>query len=152
MVSPETATNLIDILRGLVRQARGVAVRSQHLGMLPPPLGALLGNVECSQGHRPSVLAEELRVTQSALSRQVSHAEALGYVQRTPDPLDRRATLLSLTESGAEALRIHREAQLDWLRTAIADWSEEEVADLAGRLDRLRSALDAEPVPLTAAY
>ncbi|MFE3293081.1 MarR family winged helix-turn-helix transcriptional regulator [Rhodococcus sp. NPDC059234] len=150
MVSPETAANLIDTLRGLVRQSRRVSARSQHLGMLPPPLGALLGHVECSQGHRPSALAEELRVTQSALSRQVSHAESLGYVQRMPDPVDGRATLLSLTESGAEALRIHREAQLDRLRTAIADWSEEEVADLVGRLDRLHAALDTESAPVAA--
>jgi DNA-binding MarR family transcriptional regulator len=150
MVSPETAANLIDTLRGLVRQSRRVSARSQHLGMLAPPLGALLGNVECLQGHRPSAVAEELRITQSALSRQVAHAESLGYLQRTPDPEDGRATLLSLTESGSEALRIHREAQLARLRSAISDWSEEEVADLVGRLGRLQSALDAEPDPLAA--
>jgi DNA-binding MarR family transcriptional regulator len=149
MVSAEAASNLIDTLRGLVRHARVKAARSGHLGMLPPPLGALLSHVSCTEGHRPSTVAEDLRVTQSALSRQIAQAEALGYVARSPDPLDGRATLLSLTDAGAEALRVHREAQLDWAVSMMSDWTDEEVRDLTDRLGRLRDAASVGPVSTT---
>ncbi|MFD1813234.1 MarR family winged helix-turn-helix transcriptional regulator [Rhodococcus gannanensis] len=146
MVSAETASNLIDTLRGLVRHARAKAARSAHLGMLAPPLGALLSHVSCTEGHRPSAVAEDLRVTQSALSRQIAQAESLGYVARTPDPRDGRATLLSLTDAGVEALRVHREAQLDWALSMMSDWTDEEVRDLTDRLGRLRDATSTDPV------
>lgn len=152
MVSPESASNLIESLRGLVRQARSFSARSPHLGTLPPPLGALLSHIACVEGHRPSMVAEDLRVTQSALSRQVAHAESLGYVVRTPDPLDGRATLLSLSEAGVEALRVHREAQLQWALSMMADWTDDEVQDLTARLDRLRGVVGTEPNQVTRAH
>lgn len=149
MVSPESASNLIDSLRGLVRQARTVAARGAHRGMLPPPMGALLSHVECAEGHRPSMLAEDLRVTQSALSRQIAHAESLGYVMRTPDPLDGRASLLSLSEEGAEALRVHREVMLEWAMSAMSGWTDDEAEDLTSRLERLRDSVAPAPAQVT---
>ncbi|MFD4294558.1 MarR family winged helix-turn-helix transcriptional regulator [Rhodococcus sp. NPDC058505] len=152
MVSPESASNLIESLRSLVRHARAVAARGTHPGMLPPPLGALLSHIACAQGHRPSAMAEDLRVTQSALSRQVAHAESLGYVVRTPDPLDGRASLLSLSEAGTEALRVHREVQLEWAMSALADWTEDEVQDLTARLERLLGTAGARPRQASATH
>ncbi|MGW5075536.1 MarR family winged helix-turn-helix transcriptional regulator [Rhodococcus sp. NPDC004095] len=152
MVSPESASNLIESMRGLVRQARTVAARGSHRGMLPPPLGALLAHIACAEGNRPSMLAEDLRVTQSALSRQIAHAESLGYVVRTPDPLDGRASLLTLSEEGANALQVHREVMLEWARSAMADWTDEEVDDLTARLERLRGAVGSVPSPVTGAH
>lgn len=145
MVSAESASNLIESLRGLVRQTRAKAARSAHIGMLPPPLGALLTHIACSQGHRPSAVAEDLRVTQSALSRQIAHAESLGYVVRTPDPLDGRASLLSLSEAGTEALRVHREVQLEWFLSVMTEWTDEEVDALTATVGRLRDAVADEP-------
>lgn len=151
MVSPESASNLIETMRGLVRQARSVAARGAHLGMLAPPMSALLTHIACTEGHRPSMLAEDLRVTQSALSRQVAHAESLGYVVRAADPLDGRASLLSLSPRGVEALRVHREAQLEWVLSVMADWTEEEVGDLTTRLERLYSSVAPTPQQVTGA-
>lgn len=142
MISPEAASDLVDALRGVVLRSRAVAAGQQSAGALPQPLGALLTRIECADGHRPSALAEELWVTQSALSRQVAQAESLGYVQRHPDPLDGRAALLSLTEAGAEALRRHREMRARWVHAALADWTEEEVTDLTARLGRFSTAIE----------
>ncbi|MFC4602378.1 MarR family winged helix-turn-helix transcriptional regulator [Rhodococcus kronopolitis] len=143
MVSQDTASDLIDTLRGLVVRARAESVRQQFAGALPSALAMLLGHIARTEGHRPSMVAEELRVTQSALSRQVAQAESLGYVQRHPDPLDGRAALLSLTAAGNEALQRHRDAQARWVHDALADWSEDEARELADRLDRFSSAIDA---------
>lgn len=147
MVSPDSVSDLIESLRALVRLSRYKTARSAHLGMLPPPMGALLSQIACAAGHRPSAVAEDLRVTQSALSRQIAHAESLGYVVRTPDPLDGRATLLSLSDAGVEALRVHRQAQLDWIMSMMTDWNEDDVLALTASIDKLRDAVASELAP-----
>lgn len=52
---------------------------------------------------RPTALAEVLATGASHVSKIVRRLEADGWVQRTTDPSDGRATLISLTEAGEEA-------------------------------------------------
>ena len=49
---------------------------------------------------RQNRLAEAFRVSPSTLSEMLNKLEADGLITRSTDPADRRATLLSLTESG----------------------------------------------------
>lgn len=52
---------------------------------------------------RPTALAEVLATGASHVSKIVRRLEADGWVQRTTDPSDRRATLITLTEAGEAA-------------------------------------------------
>ena len=52
---------------------------------------------------RPTALAEVLNTGASHVSKIVRRLEDAGLVQRTVDPTDRRATLVSLTPSGETA-------------------------------------------------
>jgi DNA-binding MarR family transcriptional regulator len=52
------------------------------------------------RGKRPSVLAEVLGISRQACNQAVNQIEAAGYLSRTEDPADGRATLLVLTEQG----------------------------------------------------
>ncbi|PJJ73577.1 DNA-binding MarR family transcriptional regulator [Diaminobutyricimonas aerilata] len=54
---------------------------------------------------RPSALSEVLSTGASHVSKIVRRLEADGLVQRSTDPSDRRATLISLTEAGENAAR-----------------------------------------------
>ncbi|GEL98144.1 MarR family winged helix-turn-helix transcriptional regulator [Cellulomonas terrae] len=54
---------------------------------------------------RPTALAEVLGTGASHVSKIVRRLEADGLVQRSADPRDGRATLISLTASGKEAAR-----------------------------------------------
>lgn len=49
---------------------------------------------------RPSVVAERLHVAARSATDVVEFLVASGWVERTPDPADRRAQLLTLTASG----------------------------------------------------
>lgn len=65
-------------------------------------------------GVRSSVLAEHLRIAPRSATEVVDALEAKGLVERSPDPTDRRATLVSLTERGralAEDVRRARGAE-----------------------------------------
>src|SRR5919202_27005 len=48
-------------------------------------------------GTRVSDLAEQARVTKQSAGFLVEQLEAAGYVERVPDPVDRRARLVRLT-------------------------------------------------------
>lgn len=51
---------------------------------------------------RPSQLAELLHVNPRSATENVDNLVAAGWVERNPDPADRRATLLTLTPAGRE--------------------------------------------------
>jgi DNA-binding MarR family transcriptional regulator len=91
------------------------------------------------EGHvRVSEVAEQLSVDLSVASRQVAALVLAGYVEREPDPDDRRATRLRPTELGTQVLRDSHRRMVDTASCALGDWSEEEVAALAKQLERLR--------------
>ncbi len=69
-------------------------------------------------GTRIGVLAARAQVTKQAMAQLVAHLEHHGYVGRTADPEDRRATLVKATPKGAEVFAIAREYMRDVERLA----------------------------------
>jgi DNA-binding MarR family transcriptional regulator len=61
------------------------------------------------EGTRVSVLAERAQITKQSMAELVAHLERLGYVERVPDPSDRRAKLVRATPRGNELYAIARE-------------------------------------------
>jgi DNA-binding MarR family transcriptional regulator len=51
---------------------------------------------------RPGTLAEHLHIAPRSATEVVDGLEADGLVARTPDPADRRATLVALTDDGVK--------------------------------------------------
>jgi DNA-binding MarR family transcriptional regulator len=60
------------------------------------------------RGTRVSVLAERAQITKQSMAELVEHLERRGYVERIPDPDDRRAKLVRATEKGDELYGIAR--------------------------------------------
>ncbi len=54
---------------------------------------------------RVNELAREVVLSPTAMSRFVDRVEAAGHVRREPDPEDRRALRVALTDAGLDALR-----------------------------------------------
>jgi DNA-binding MarR family transcriptional regulator len=54
---------------------------------------------------RVNQLAREVVLSPTATSRFIDRVEAAGHVQRDPDPADRRALQIVITDSGVELLR-----------------------------------------------
>jgi DNA-binding MarR family transcriptional regulator len=72
------------------------------------------------EGSRLTDLAERSGFTKQAVGEAVSDLEQLGYVARVPDPVDKRAKLIRITERGERALeagyRVFDEIERDWAR------------------------------------
>ena len=83
-------------------------------------------------------IAQQLKVSATRVSRLVDRAEAAGLVERLPDPHDRRAQRLVLTDGGQQTARIFAPLVDDLLEAMVfAEFSERERATLIGLLDRL---------------
>jgi DNA-binding MarR family transcriptional regulator len=90
------------------------------------------------EGTRVSELAARARMTKQSMGELVAHLEAGGYVERVPDPTDRRARLVRLTPRGWEAYPIAREAIAD----VEAGWTARLGAAKMGRLRELLGELN----------
>jgi DNA-binding MarR family transcriptional regulator len=73
-----------------------------------PPHGNVMQFLDDS-GTRVSVLAERAQITKQSMAELVAHLERLGYVERVPDPSDRRAKLVRATPKGKQLYAIARE-------------------------------------------
>ncbi len=78
--------------------------RSGH-GRLRPRHGAVLAYLD-EDGVRATELARLSGRHKQIVGRLVDELEELGYVERRPDPADRRAKLIVPTERGLEQMRL----------------------------------------------
>ncbi|WP_299090828.1 MarR family winged helix-turn-helix transcriptional regulator [uncultured Microbacterium sp.] len=84
-----------------------------------------------------SALAEVLILDKGQISRTVRELEALGLIQRTPDPSDGRSSLLSATPQGLERLEAARRPQERGLHESLAEWELDDIHRLTALLHAL---------------
>lgn len=115
-----------------------------HDLQLAPLEFAVLQRLDVSQGRRLTDIGAELLCVKSTITRLVDRLEAAGLVLRTPDPDDRRAQRLVLTDSGEtvrdEACRLHG-AAVERRMNFLAPTEQQQLCSL---LVKLRSGLQVE--------
>ncbi|MEU0603553.1 MarR family transcriptional regulator [Streptomyces sp. NPDC006393] len=139
-ISPEVA----EIERALTRITYLSTRARQHerlMGLAGVPLDraavALLRQIADSEPLRPGELANRLGVEASHVTRTVQQLEKSGHVTRVPDPDDRRAQRIRLTEPGREAIARIREAGARGMQLALSGWPAEELHQLATLFHRM---------------
>ena len=99
-----------------------------------------------AEGSRLSELAERAQLTKQSMGYLVDYLERRGYVERRPDPTDRRAVLICLTERGWDeiraALAIIAQLEKEWARRL----GERRMAQLRALLEELDRTAE-QPVP-----
>ncbi|MFC6714468.1 MarR family winged helix-turn-helix transcriptional regulator [Branchiibius cervicis] len=116
--------------RALEVIARGGAARGEPAIDVPPRL---------------SLLAERLRIAPRSVTEVVDALEDKGLVRREPDPGDRRATVVQLSEEGertAERIRQLRHTRMDRLLDALDD---HEQAQLTVLLQKVLNGTERPP-------
>jgi DNA-binding MarR family transcriptional regulator len=95
---------------------------------------------------RVNELAREVVLSPTAMSRFVDRAEAAGYVRREPDPDDRRALQVVLTDEGLELLRAMWPVYQRGIAEHFASHLEGSPGDLRDTLRRIAGSAPGEPV------
>ena len=91
---------------------------------------------------RLSELAERMGITAPTASRAVDGLVDLGLLERLPDPADRRAVRIDVTEQGRVDVEVRKARVAAALEPAVAALSEQDRARLAKLLERLADELD----------
>ena len=119
-MTQHTQYPLIGLLQDVQRQmADELHERLWKLGYeeIRPSHGCVFGNMR-PHGVRLTDIAESARITKQSVGEIVTNLEALGYVERIPDPDDKRAKLVRLTKRGQEvqdaARAIFDEIEAEW--------------------------------------
>jgi len=144
MARTETIGLLEQEVGVLIRRVRRVIHERARLVHpdLQPASYLLLAYLAEAGPRRSSEIADNFGIDKGAISRQVQNLVQLGLVDRTPDPDDGRATLLSATdEAGVRLAEVnaHRRKYLD---ERLGDWSEDDLVSFVAALNRYNAALD----------
>ena len=151
MTAPDAHESFVRLEREiglLLRRARAISTRLA--AELHPDLdGAAYGLLALLQDAGPlraSDLVSRLGLDKSTVSRQVSALVGLGLVDRTADPLDGRAQVLTPSAEGSARLEDIRAARRARWEADLSDWPADDVArlaDLLGRLNGIGEAREA---------
>ena len=143
------AEGLIPAVVALRRAVRRRTRERMDVPALPPAQVELLRAVQDSPGVGVAAVARRLRLAENSVSTLVRTAIADGHLRRTPDPADRRAARLELTDAAHERLRRWRAAGADVVDAALARLDPADHAALEAALPALHRLLDAveEPDP-----
>ncbi|MGA4791016.1 MarR family winged helix-turn-helix transcriptional regulator [Nocardia sp. AB354] len=130
---------LVALLRGISASIVGELVTTLHAAGYPDITAAhhpVFYNMDAG-GTRLTTLAARAGITHQSMGELVADLIGLGYLARQPDPSDRRARLIVLTEKGKRAVRVARAAVSDIDRAWYAR------LEAAGIRGDLRTALSA---------
>ena len=90
---------------------------------------------------RPTEFSSALMLTSSGTTKRLDRLERAGLIARTPDPDDRRGTLITLTAAGREFVDAASEAHLANEHRLLGSLSESERERLAALLRKLLAGL-----------
>ncbi|MCX4473934.1 MarR family transcriptional regulator [Micromonospora sp. NBC_01655] len=141
---PDTLRALEHELTALLRRGRSLSwevAKEVHPNLEPNAYGLLLW-LRRSDAIRLTDLAARLGISKGTLSRQINGLEGLGLVRREPDPDDRRAFQLSLTEEGQRRFDAARSSRLAEFRRIVESWPKRDVEDFGRLLRRFNDAID----------
>jgi DNA-binding MarR family transcriptional regulator len=149
VISTSTAADLVEVIRDVVALSRTARQEVEVVGpcAVHHAQAGVLGLLHEEGEQRLGRLAGTLEVDASVISRRVAVLEEADLVVRRPDPDDRRAQLVALTDRGAEALRCYRTARAEEVATALVDRDDADVAALVAGLRDLLTDLNRVPAP-----
>ena len=120
----------------IARTAR--RLRQQAGEELSPSQATALATIDRHGPLTPSELAVRERIQRPTATRLIARLEEAGFVDRTPDPLDRRSCVVSLTPAGGELLDRVRTRKDAYLARRLRDLD----ADERATLDRAAAILE----------
>jgi DNA-binding MarR family transcriptional regulator len=128
----------LDELHRRLREHGHAAIREGH--------GCVFRFID-AEGCRLTDLAERAGYTKQAVGEVVVDLEGLGYVERVPDPGDRRAKIIRLSERGREAQQLVMALFADIERELAGRVGEERMATVREVLEELAAPERAPAIP-----
>jgi DNA-binding MarR family transcriptional regulator len=136
-------------LRPLVFQLYYLVRRQAPQHQLTLTQGSVLRTLMRDGPQRIGVLAEAEGVKLPSMTDVVARLKRLGMVARSPDPIDGRAVLVSITEAGTRFYRELVQAREEFLHARLAALTGPDRQAIAAALPALRRLLDLDSEGMT---
>ncbi|MDO3650976.1 MarR family winged helix-turn-helix transcriptional regulator [Nocardia mangyaensis] len=140
-IEPSIDTIATQLVRLHRLRDRALAQVKDRSGIDPAGF-VVLFRLVCDGPMRSGALAEAVHSDASTVSRQVAQLVDRGLVVRTADPVDGRATVLEVTESGREVAARIRVRRQESVAIVTEQWSAEDRASFAALLTRFVTDYD----------
>ena len=138
MAEAEPDESLTEAFWAVARRLRQVNREALAPWEITPSQFRALGTLVRDGTMRLSDLSERLRIAPRSTTEVVDALQDRGLVERLPDPHDRRATLVRLTEHGADLARSLRSTRAAEAAGFFARLTDADRTELARILDTLR--------------
>ncbi len=112
--------------------------RVKHLG-LTRSQWRVLGIIRRNPGIRQARMAYLMEIEPITLVRLLDRMQKSGWIQRRPDPVDRRANSVVLTDKAKDILSKMMPLALDVRRQALAGFTAAEYSDMLAYLRRMKN-------------
>ena len=144
MADDETMRALEHEMGVLVRRIRRmIAERARMVHPdLSPVAYSMLMALNDSGPRRASDLVDIFSIDKGAVSRQVGALLDLGLIERSPDPEDRRAAILAITEEGSRRLGTIADLRRREVLERLSGWSDEDLQAFVDVMARYNNALE----------
>jgi DNA-binding MarR family transcriptional regulator len=150
-IAPTTTQHLVALLgsvrEDLLEEMYRRVVAAGYPG-LRPSHGCIFRYLEVD-GSPLSELADKSEMSKQAFGEHVANVEALGYVERLPDPRDGRAKLIVPTPRGREALLLGRQIFADLEREWADAVGEDRITALRETLEEIHALQATRRVPVS---
>jgi DNA-binding MarR family transcriptional regulator len=139
---PRDLRRVEQALTGIARIGNGKAAasaRSERSGVRisRPGVAVLAALVRAGSELRVKDIVDGTGLETPLVSRELTQLVADGRVVRRTDPDDGRATLVALTGRGRDDFAAYRSATDEIVAETFADWPSDQLATLAGLLERV---------------
>ncbi|MEV7094093.1 MarR family transcriptional regulator [Amycolatopsis sp. NPDC051045] len=108
-------------IRGVVGQLHRRLRQVDNAGILTPSQSAVLNRLHREGPATQGELAAAEHVRQQSMAATLGVLDELGYLDRTPDPADRRRVVISLSAAGTDTVRGIQQHRDEWLAHALLD-------------------------------
>jgi DNA-binding MarR family transcriptional regulator len=143
---PQLDTEGYDVAGRIIRLAHAIeTTRSEQLasyGLSPGEFDVLatVRRIDQGEGVNPGRFLESMVITSGGLSKRLDRLETEGLIERSPDPNDRRGTLIRLTPHGQavidEVLPLVVKSESEVIKAKLTPRQLEQTADLLRRLSQ----------------
>jgi DNA-binding MarR family transcriptional regulator len=130
-----------DLSLAVMRLARQLRFRNPSSPVTLSQLSAM-STLANEGAMTPGALAIRERVRPPSMTRVIASLAEMGLVDRIPHPVDGRQVLVSVSESGAELVKVARRARQEWLAELLTKLDDDKRATLRAAADLISALID----------
>ena len=112
---------------------------SDYMGSMS--LAMIVLNIDMFDGTPSTQLGPNMGMESTSLSRSLNKLEDLGVIERKPDPVDKRKSIIHITETGLKSREIAKNVVLEFNNKVFAKCNDDELSVFFNVLKKINKVI-----------